>query len=69
MFIIGGPGSAKSDSLINLISQQPDIDKVCWDDNDSHEAKYQLQINKREGASTKHFNDMILKLLLNTRMI
>ena len=57
MFIIGGPGSAKSNSLFNLISQQPDIDKVCWDDSDSYEAKYQLQINKREGASTKHFND------------
>ena len=30
ILIIGGSGSGKTNSLFNLISQQPDIDKKCF---------------------------------------
>ena len=39
MLIIGGPGSAKKHSLFNLISQQPDIDKINLYAKDPYEAK------------------------------
>ena len=29
ILIIGGSGSGKTNSLFNLINQQPDIDKIC----------------------------------------
>ena len=47
LLIIGNSGSGKRDSLFNLTSQQPDIDKICLCAKDSYEAKYQLLINKR----------------------
>ena len=47
ILIIGGLGFPKTDSLFNLISQLPDIDKMQLHAKDPHEAKYQLLINKR----------------------
>ena len=44
-------------SLFNLISPQPDIDKIYLYANDPYEAKYQFWINKRESTGLKHFND------------
>ena len=44
-------------SLFNLISQQPDIDKIYLHAKDPYEAKYQFLINKRESIGLKHFND------------
>ena len=38
----------KPNSLFNLISHQPDIDKIYLCAKDLYEAKYQLLINKRE---------------------
>ena len=55
--IIGGSGSGKTNSLFNLINQQPDIDKIYLYAKDPYEAKYQFLIKKREDAGTKHFND------------
>ena len=43
--------------MLNLISNQPDIDKIYLHSKDSHEAKYQLLINKQEGAGIRHFNN------------
>ena len=43
--------------MLNLISHQPDIDKIYVYAKDPCEAKYQLLINKREDAGKKHFND------------
>ena len=57
MLIIGGSGSGKTNSLFNLINQQPDIDKIYLYVKDPYEAKYQFLIEKREDVGTKHFND------------
>lgn len=46
--IIWGLRSRKTDSLLNMITHQPDIFKICLYDNDPFEAKLQLLINKRE---------------------
>ena len=57
-FLVGGCRSWKANALLNLTGHhQPDIDKICLYAKDSYEAKYQLLINKGEGASIKHFND------------
>ena len=42
---------------MNLIENQPDIDKIYLYAKDPYEAKYQYLINKREGVSINHFND------------
>ena len=55
--IIGGSGSGKTNSLFNLINQQPDIDKIYLYAKDPYEAKYQLLINKRESTGLKYLND------------
>ena len=48
ILIIGGSGSGKTNSLFNLIIDQPDIDKIYLYAKDPYEAKYQLLINKIE---------------------
>ena len=63
----GGPGSGKTNVLLNLKSHQPDIDNIYSYAKNPYEAKYQLLINKRKSVSLKH--DKILKLLLNIQMI
>ena len=57
ILIIGGSGSGKTNSLFNLINQQPDIDKIYLYAKDPYEAKYQFLINKRESTDLKPFND------------
>ena len=42
---------------MNLINNQPDIDKIYLYGKDSYEAKYQHLINKREKVGLGHFND------------
>ena len=56
IFIIGASGSVKRNALLNLIDNQPDIDKIYLYGEDAHEGKYYL-INKREKVGLKHFND------------
>ena len=56
--IIGGSGSGKTNALLNLINNQPDIDKIYLHAKDPYEAKYQLLINKREKVGIGHFNDV-----------
>ena len=55
--IIGGSGSGKTNALLNLISNQPDIDKIYFYAKDPYEAKYQFLINKRESTGLKHLYD------------
>ena len=43
--------------LFNLISQQPDIDKLYLYAEDPLEAKYQFLINKQESTGLKNLND------------
>ena len=57
ILIIGGSGSGKTNLLLNLIENQPDIDKIYLYAKDPYESKYQYLINKREGVGINHFND------------
>ena len=54
---MGGSGYGKTNALLNLINNQPDIDKIYLYAKDPHEAKYQFLINKRESKALDHFND------------
>ena len=53
---IGGSGSGKTNALLNLTNNQPDIDKIYLCAKDPYEAKYQFLINKRESIGLKHIN-------------
>ena len=57
ILIIGGSGSGETNVLLNLIENQPDIDKIYLYAKDPYEAKYQYLINKRESVGINHFND------------
>ena len=57
IIIIGGSGSGKTNALLNLINNQPDIDKIYLYAKDPYEAKYQHLINKREKVGLGHSND------------
>ena len=39
--LIGGSGSEKTNSLLNLINKQPDIDNIYLYTKDPYEARYQ----------------------------
>ena len=57
ILIIGGSGSGKTNALLNLINNQPGIDKIYLYAKDLYEPKYQLLIDKRESTGLKHFDD------------
>ena len=57
ILIIAGSGSGKTNLLLNLIENQPDIDKIYLYAKDPYESKYQHSINKRESVGINHFND------------
>ena len=57
ILIIGGSGSGKTNTLLNLINNQPDIDKIYFYSKDPYEAKYQYLINKREKVGLNHHDD------------
>ena len=57
ILIIGGSGSGKTNVLLNLINNQPEIDKIYLYVKDPYEAKHQFLINKRESMGLKYFND------------
>ena len=57
ILIIGGSRSGKTTPLLNLINNQPDIDKIYLYAKDPYEAKYQYLINKREKVGLDHFDD------------
>ena len=81
ILIIGGSGSRKTNLLLNLIENQPDIDKIFLYAKDPYESKYQYFINKRECVGINHFNDPkafieysndmhdVYKILMNTILI
>ena len=48
ILIIGSSVSGKTNALLNLINNQPDIDKIY-----PYEAKYQHLINKSEKSRTR----------------
>ena len=48
---------SKTNALLNLINNQPDIDKIYLYAKDPYEAKYQYLINKREKVGLSHYDD------------
>ena len=57
ILIIRGSGSGKTNLLLNLIENPPDIDKIYLYAKDPYESKYQYLINKGEGVGINHVND------------
>ena len=57
ILIIGGSGWGKTNALLSLINNQPDIDKIYLSAKDPYENKFQFLINKRQSRRLKHFND------------
>ena len=57
ILIVGSSGSGKTNTLSNLINNQPAIDKIYLYAKDPYEAKYQYLINKREKVGLNYFND------------
>ena len=55
--IIGGSGSAKTNVLLNLIENQPGIDKIYFYAKDPCEWKYQYLIKIREKVGIDHHDD------------
>ena len=54
ILIIGGSGSGKTNTLLNLINEQNDIDKIYLCARDLNEPKYKILIKKRQDAGIKH---------------
>ena len=57
ILIIGGSGSGKTNTLLNLTNEQNDIDKICLYARDLNKPKYKILIKKHEDAGIKHLND------------
>ena len=57
ILIIGSSGSGKTNALLNLINNQPDIDKIYLYAKDPYEKKIQYLINKHEEVGLDHFNN------------
>ena len=57
ILIIGSSGSGKTNTLLNLINNQADIDKIYLYAKDPYEKKNQYLINKREEVGLDHFSD------------
>ena len=58
ILLIGGSGSWKTNTLLNLINNEPDIDKIYLYAKDLSQPKYQFLKNKRESIGLKHFHDL-----------
>ena len=57
VLIIGISGTRKTNALLNLINNQPNIDKINLYAKVLYENKYQYLIDKRESVQLKHFNE------------
>ena len=66
ILIIGGSGLRKTNAILNLINNQPDIYRIYLYAKDPYEAKYQYLINKREKVGLNHCDDS--KAFINTQM-
>ena len=57
ILILGGSGSGKTNALLNLINNEPDINKIYPCTKEPHKAKYQYLINKRKKGGLNHYDD------------
>ena len=52
-----GSGSGKTNTSLNLINEQENIDKIYLHAKDSSESKYEYLIKNRKNTGIKHLND------------
>ena len=57
ILIIGGSDSGKTNTLINFINEQNNIDQIYFYARDLNEPKYKYLIKKREDVEIKHVNN------------
>ena len=57
ILIVGCSGYVKTNTLLNLINHESNIDKIYLYAKDPYEEKYELLINKRESTSLKYLSD------------
>ena len=57
ILIIGSSGSGKTNTLLNLINEQNDIDKIYLYARDLSKPKYEYLIKKRGNIGIKHLKD------------
>ena len=57
ILIIGGFGSGKTNTLLNLINEQGNIDKIYLYARGLSENKNELLMKNRENVGKKHLND------------
>ena len=57
IIIIGGSGTRKTNTLLNLINERRDIDKIYLYAKDLSDSKYEHLVSNRENAGIKHLND------------
>ena len=57
ILMIGGSGSGKTNTLLNLMNEQEDIIKIYLYAKDLSELKYEYLIRNRENTGLKHLND------------
>ena len=57
ILITGGSWSGKTNTLLNLIKEQDDINKIYLHAKDLSAPKYELLIKKHEDPGIKHLND------------
>ena len=57
ILIIGGSGSGKTNTLLNLINEQKYIEKIYLYAKDLSEPKYEYLIKNRKNTGIKHLND------------
>ena len=57
ILIIGGSGSGKTNTLLNLINEQRDIDKISLHVKDLGKPKYKFLIRNRENVGIKQVNN------------
>ena len=57
ILIIGESRSGKTNTLLNLINEQGDVDKIYLYAKDLSEPKYEYLIKNRKNVGIKHLND------------
>ena len=58
ILIAGGSGPGKTNTLLNLINNLSDTDKIYLHAKDPYQAKYQYLINKSEKVGLNHYDDL-----------
>ena len=68
ILIIGGSRSGKTNTLINFINEQDDIDKIYLQGKNLSEPKSKLLIKKHKDAEIKHLNGLNAFIECSNRM-